>query len=270
MHKIAILPTLMTLGNAVCGFASVAYASRIRLDGTVPDSDNNFYFLLSACLILGAMVFDALDGYVARLSKSSSEFGGQLDSLCDAISFGLAPAFLLLRMGQDWQGRSLPAGHRGGGGPLPGLRAVTAGTLQSDHHLGRRQPQAVPGVALSRGGRLPGDPGDPARRAVLQLGWSERAGAAELRHGLGPVGALIVSLLMVSNFPYPHFTHQLTRRRRRFDAVVQAVLIVCVLALIREMALFILFWVYALHAPVYYLLTRQLRKALSAHRTPVD
>src|SRR5439155_449218 len=38
-----------------------------------------------------------------RLSKTASDFGGQLDSLCDAISFGAAPAFLLLRLGQDWQ-----------------------------------------------------------------------------------------------------------------------------------------------------------------------
>ena len=48
------------------------------------------------------MLFDALDGYAARLFKTASDFGGQLDSLCDAISFGVAPAFLLLRMGADW------------------------------------------------------------------------------------------------------------------------------------------------------------------------
>src|SRR6516162_7358573 len=61
-----------------------------------------FYFLLSSGLIIAAMIFDALDGYAARLSKTASDFGGQLDSLCDAISFGAAPGFLLLRLGQDW------------------------------------------------------------------------------------------------------------------------------------------------------------------------
>src|SRR5207248_7895554 len=45
------------------------------------------------------MVFDVFDGLAARLSRSASNFGGQLDSLCDAISFGAAPAFLLLRLG---------------------------------------------------------------------------------------------------------------------------------------------------------------------------
>ncbi len=48
------------------------------------------------------MLFDVLDGYVARLSKTASNFGGQLDSLSDAISFGAAPAFLLLRLSREW------------------------------------------------------------------------------------------------------------------------------------------------------------------------
>ena len=98
MKKIAIIPTMLTLGNAVCGFSSIVLASKI--DG-LPES--KYLFFSSAGLLFLAMVFDALDGYVARLSKSASDFGGQLDSLCDAISFGVAPAFLLLRMGLDWE-----------------------------------------------------------------------------------------------------------------------------------------------------------------------
>src|SRR5205807_3405787 len=107
VRKIAILPTLFTLGNAVSGFAAIAYASKV---GPQPSAQDSFYFVLSACLILLAMAFDALDGYVARLSKSASDFGGQLDSLCDAVSFGLAPAFLLLRLGQGWEGTLMGKG----------------------------------------------------------------------------------------------------------------------------------------------------------------
>src|SRR5207302_3761221 len=95
VRKIAILPTLLTLGNAVCGFAAIAFASKITTE-----ADVNFAY--SATLIFAAMVFDALDGYAARLSKTASDFGGQLDSLCDAISFGVAPGFLLLRLGLGW------------------------------------------------------------------------------------------------------------------------------------------------------------------------
>jgi CDP-diacylglycerol--serine O-phosphatidyltransferase len=55
------------------------------------------------------MVFDGLDGFAARLLKTSSNFGGQLDSLCDAISFGAAPGFILIRMGFDWEAYPLVA-----------------------------------------------------------------------------------------------------------------------------------------------------------------
>src|SRR5438093_11695 len=96
VKRIPLLPTLLTLGNGVCGFAAIAYASKITLDDSLPAETVDSYFLLSAVLILIAMVFDVLDGYAARLTRSTSEFGGQLDSLCDAISFGAAPAFLLL------------------------------------------------------------------------------------------------------------------------------------------------------------------------------
>ncbi len=49
-------------------------------------------------MVLLAMIADMLDGRVARMSKSTSSFGGQLDSLCDIISFGIAPAFLMLKI----------------------------------------------------------------------------------------------------------------------------------------------------------------------------
>ncbi len=76
------LPNLCTLGNGFFGFASIIFASNGDL---VPAA----YFIL-----FGAF-FDALDGRLARLMGITSELGSQLDSLCDAISFCLAPAFLM-------------------------------------------------------------------------------------------------------------------------------------------------------------------------------
>ena len=58
----------------------------------------NRFLFISAVLIFLAMLFDMLDGSVARLARQTSEFGAQLDSLCDAVSFGVAPAFLMLRI----------------------------------------------------------------------------------------------------------------------------------------------------------------------------
>jgi CDP-diacylglycerol---serine O-phosphatidyltransferase len=108
-QKRAILPTLLTLGNAVCGLAAISFTSKIGKVDVSPEQ-NLFYLALGGWLIVGAMVFDALDGYVARLTKTSGLFGAELDSLCDAISFGAAPAFLLLQIGPGWD--PTPNWHR--------------------------------------------------------------------------------------------------------------------------------------------------------------
>jgi len=76
------LPNLFTLGTAVFGFASIIFAA---------DGD----FVASAYFILISALMDALDGRMARFAGTTSELGGQLDSLCDALAFCLAPAFLI-------------------------------------------------------------------------------------------------------------------------------------------------------------------------------
>jgi CDP-diacylglycerol--serine O-phosphatidyltransferase len=63
----------------------------------LPKINMSFYALAGYMIFLG-MIADVLDGHVARISKSVSGFGAQLDSLCDVISFGIAPAFLMLKL----------------------------------------------------------------------------------------------------------------------------------------------------------------------------
>jgi CDP-diacylglycerol--serine O-phosphatidyltransferase len=93
---IAVLPTLLTLGNAVCGFGAITFAAKLGPVGPGGPTGETLSFIC-ALLIFGAMVFDMLDGSAARLTRQTSELGAQLDSLCDAISFGVAPAFLMLQ-----------------------------------------------------------------------------------------------------------------------------------------------------------------------------
>ncbi|MFA6185709.1 MAG: phosphatidylcholine/phosphatidylserine synthase [Phycisphaerae bacterium] len=101
LRYITVLPSLITLINGVCGFASIVFAAKA---GQVDNSGLNVYpsqfpFLsMAGYMIFWAMIADMLDGHVARISHSTSSFGGQLDSLCDVISFGVAPAFLMLRV----------------------------------------------------------------------------------------------------------------------------------------------------------------------------
>ncbi|MCL1813303.1 MAG: CDP-alcohol phosphatidyltransferase family protein [Treponema sp.] len=101
LQYIAVLPTAVTLLNAFCGFLSIVYASKgpgIFLEVFVLRKTGVTFFALSGYLILFAMIADVLDGQVARWSGTSSSFGGQLDSLSDVISFGVAPAFLMFKI----------------------------------------------------------------------------------------------------------------------------------------------------------------------------
>lgn len=81
-----LLPSMFTVANLFCGYGCVVYATQQDFD--------------TAAVLIGiAMILDTLDGFVARLTKTSSAFGVQLDSLADVISFGLAPAILAFLWG---------------------------------------------------------------------------------------------------------------------------------------------------------------------------
>ena len=81
-----LLPSMFTVANLFCGYGCVVYATKQDFD--------------TAAVLIGiAMILDTLDGFVARLTKTSSAFGVQLDSLADVVSFGLAPAILAFTWG---------------------------------------------------------------------------------------------------------------------------------------------------------------------------
>ncbi len=80
----AVIPNSFTAMNIICGFFSIVYASQ-------------GLFTVAAIFIIVASIFDAMDGMIARLFKTSSSFGVELDSLSDVVSFGAAPAFLIYK-----------------------------------------------------------------------------------------------------------------------------------------------------------------------------
>lgn len=83
-----LLPNMITLSSVFCGFDS------IRVSATA-QTDDDYY--RASLLLVFALFFDMLDGRVARLTKTQSAFGLQIDSLADAISFGVAPALLVYK-----------------------------------------------------------------------------------------------------------------------------------------------------------------------------
>src|SRR5438876_9020209 len=87
-----LLPSLLTMGNMFCGYACVVYAMRGEYETAAP-------------FIGIAMILDMLDGRIARMTGTSSQFGLEFDSLADVISFGMAPAILTFSWGLTSLGR---------------------------------------------------------------------------------------------------------------------------------------------------------------------
>lgn len=95
--KIYLLPNLMTAGNLFCGFMAIlSIFEAMRLGGIDDLSETKVYFVRAIGLILGACVFDVLDGRLARLGGQDSDFGREFDSIADIVSFGMAPALLVM------------------------------------------------------------------------------------------------------------------------------------------------------------------------------
>lgn len=86
LHLLPVLPTLLTAGNLACGVTAIFCAA-----------SSHGLLLIGSVLIFAAMLCDMLDGKVARMTGTTGEFGAELDSLADVISFGVAPAMLVHR-----------------------------------------------------------------------------------------------------------------------------------------------------------------------------
>jgi CDP-diacylglycerol---serine O-phosphatidyltransferase len=99
--RIYFLPNLMTAGNLFCGFMAIVQCIQARLaetslNGVYNGSTSAEHYKYAVWLIFGSAAFDALDGRLARMGGRESLFGAEFDSLADVISFGMAPALLML------------------------------------------------------------------------------------------------------------------------------------------------------------------------------
>ncbi len=91
----SVLPSLLTLANLLCGFAAIFYATRMTALG---QTEIFTRLDVAAYLIFLGMVFDSLDGRLARITKRTTELGAQLDSMSDMVTFGVAPAVLAVQL----------------------------------------------------------------------------------------------------------------------------------------------------------------------------
>jgi len=283
----SVLPTLCTLGNLVCGFAAIFYAAR----------EPNIHMLwrdwtpltFAGALIFLGMFLDAIDGSLARLTHATSELGAQLDSLADVVTFGVAPAFMALRLLSNHLNQDFiiigPEADSVFGKIIWGSAAVyvCCAALRlarfnvemdndpiNDHSLFRGLPS--PGAAgtvaslvilhqhllVTQFGGAPVVPGE-ALQADAPLGFVQWA-------ALGiPVIMLLCAFGMVSNVPYIHMTNRYVRGPRSFGYIVRLVIVLALAVWSFRWTLAIVFTAYALSGPGKIVWSRIKRKS-----TPVS
>lgn len=263
---IAVLPTMLTLANGACGFGAITFAAKLgptTVDGSTPVEVAVQASFIAASLIFLAMVFDMLDGSVARLMKQTSELGAQLDSLCDAISFGVAPAFLMLQ----FVTKELP---QYGGVSYPSRLLWTIGMLyamcaimrlarfnvetdddEEDSHAefsGLPSPAAA-GVVAAFPFAMPTvvELIAPPNGAILQrtAEWIIPAVRTLL-----PLITAAVAGLMVSRIRYAHFFSQLFSGQRNKRHVIQLVILILAVFFVHELAVPLIFLWFAFVSPL--------------------
>jgi CDP-diacylglycerol--serine O-phosphatidyltransferase len=256
VRKIAVVPTLFTLGNAVCGFGAVVLASQTNM-GIGISFDTSMY--AAGWLIVAAMLFDVFDGYLARRTKSASQFGAELDSLCDAVSFGVAPALLLLQMCRDLRPALVQQVIF-----LIGILYlccvvlrlarfnVETGLDAKSHRYFRGLPSPAAAGCVAALVTLRYKPGD--------LPFASDPWLNNLIPWIALFGTFAVALLMVSRVPYVHFSNRVLHRRHNFTRLIQFLLgvfaIVLLQSVFREMALVGVFWIYTLAGPAHLIWNR--------------
>jgi len=227
IRSVYFLPSMATLGNAVCGFGAI-YVAALTTDQSAGDPWTEFFarhsFVVAAYLIFAAMIWDALDGRLARWTRHTTDFGGQLDSLADVISFGAAPAFLALQVFKSDGPQGVPPEVSrliwAVGALYMSCAAMRLARFNVSNEHGEQSHFSFLGLPS------PGAGGCVAGFILMQQTLAASGAeswqgviAAGLLYSL-PVVVLVTGLLMISNIRYPHLVNRYMRGKRSLARLV--------------------------------------------------
>ena len=236
-----ILPTLFTLGNMFCGYSCIVYAMRGEFETAAP-------------FIGYSIVLDMLDGRIARLTGSASDFGVEFDSLADVISFGIAPAILAFAWGLQPLGRL---------GWLAGFLFLTAAAMR----LARFNIQSAMGGDKRY---FVGMPSPAAAGVIAATVFAYPWGLTDYRAAL-PALAMVLApaTLMVSTIRFRSFKTIDLQSRRSYTIVLLLAAGIALIATHPRIVLVVLAYVYLASAFIGLAVTRiRQRGDRSAHDSP--
>ena len=237
MRGVYLLPNLLTTCGLFAGFYSIVAA----IDGN---------FLGAAWGIYIAMFLDGLDGRVARMTSTESDFGKEFDSLADMVSFGVAPAIVTYQWGVE---RLSEYGLLWG---RLGWLAAFLYTVAAALRLARFNTSGSIDKRFFRG-----LPSPPAAAGVAAMVWGS------VEYGISGLVALVAGVVitavagiaMMSNFRYPSFKQIDLSRRVPFGNLIFVLGVLIVIALNPPVVIFGMFFIYTTSVPVFWL-WRQVRR----------
>jgi CDP-diacylglycerol---serine O-phosphatidyltransferase len=242
-----ILPTLFTLGNMFCGYSCIVFAMRGEFETAAP-------------FIGFAIVLDMLDGRIARMTGSASDFGVEFDSLADVISFGIAPAILSFSWGLQPLGRL---------GWLAGFLFLTAAAMR----LARFNIQSGMGGDKRY---FVGMPSPAAAGIPAATVFAFPDGLADYRAALPALAMVLVpAALMVSTIRFRSFKTIDLQSRRSYTVVILLAAGIAFIATHPRVVLIVLAYSYLASAFVGLAISRlrrgdRPRQDPSPHAVPID
>ncbi|MDR1523055.1 MAG: CDP-diacylglycerol--serine O-phosphatidyltransferase [Endomicrobium sp.] len=232
---IYILPSLFTCGNISCGYLSIVAS----LKGN---------FTQAAWFLIFAIAFDMTDGRIARLTKASSEFGVQLDSLSDLISFGVAPSIMMYQLVLNSMGKV-------------GLAIAVLFVVCSALRLAKFNVQSKEGIVHSSFVGLPtpasagllisfvlsyelfiASPGQDLTFKTIPILMK----SMPIFFKVMPITVVILSLLMVSNVTYLSFKKMDLSKPKAFRLLVLIIILLFLIITFPQNVIFILFSLYVI------------------------
>jgi CDP-diacylglycerol--serine O-phosphatidyltransferase len=224
-----LIPSLFTAGGLMCGFFSIIATFRGE-------------YVNASLLILLANVFDGIDGYAARLTRTTSQFGVEFDSLADVVAFGVAPAVLVylwaLVPWDNW-------------GWLAASTYVVCGALR----LSRFNVQAQ-GVAKNHFVGLPIPAAAQMITSTVVLYYYLGGEGAPNRHVIFLLLIYGLAVLMVSNIPYFSLKNNDIRKRHPEWMLVSGLILITLIIAERHIMFFTIVLLYTLSGPFLWCLTK--------------
>jgi CDP-diacylglycerol--serine O-phosphatidyltransferase len=257
MPRVYLLPNLMTAGNLFCGFMATIQIIAGSLEQQAGTETWIRHYEASLKFILGAFIFDMLDGRLARLGGRESAFGREFDSLADLISFGLAPALLVVKIILA----DFPPSYRWVGGLVAFIYLVAGAMRLARFNLVSSQAGGAPTKDFI-GFPIPAAAGLVASITLFLLTLYEHdREPGRWRYGL-PVLLLFLSFMMYSRITYPSFKSIDWHSRRSIPQLLVTVIAAVLLFKTWRYSLALVFIAYLVYGFVRPFISKRIREGI--------